>query len=563
MKKVKIDVSLSKAAATLCAATIGVTLSGAQTDTQPIQATSTGTIPLPKGVPPTSPTGPLPKPLLPLPADGHILASSIDEAKLNEVVKDKTLTIDDAVAIALATNRELATAVSMVRKARGITNETKAALAPQAGIGGQITEYDQNTTITFFGTTITQINQFNPVYTGQVSMPLDITGAIHSAVSQAQFNELAARIDISRVRNNVVFNVRNAFYQALRAQGQLAVATDNLTNAETRLADASKGLGAGLSSRFDVITVQRDVADAQQSVVNARGQVTLALGQLKSIIGIKITTPIKISDASAVEQPPGVRPVNIAPPDAGATDAQAPPPVAAPPTPTQGELPIDVHQVQDLTNLGPEYMSAVKEAVDTRPEILESDAQIAAAQKGILYARRSQLPSLGLQLQYIYQPDATIFTRPHQALATLMVNVPLYDGGVGAARVQQAQADIESAKTARRTAEDGVTLDVQQAYVALVQSRDRVQVTEAEVAQAKEAFRLARVRYEAGVSQTPTVSPQLELSNAQSALTQAETNRLNALYDYNVARSQLDRSIGRFSYGVGPGFITPPKLRKH
>jgi outer membrane protein TolC len=208
-------------------------------------------------------------------------------------------------------------------------------------------------------------------------------------------------------------------------------------------------------------------------------------------------------------------------------------------------------------------MSAVKEAVDTRPEILESDAQIAAAQKGILYARRSQLPSLGLQLQYIYQPDATIFTRPHQALATLMVNVPLYDGGVGAARVQQAQADIESAKTARRTAEDGVTLDVQQAYVALVQSRDRVQVTEAEVAQAKEAFRLARVRYEAGVSQTPTVSPQLELSNAQSALTQAETNRLNALYDYNVARSQLDRSIGRFSYGVGPGFITPPKLRKH
>jgi outer membrane protein TolC len=80
----------------------------------------------------------------------------------------------------------------------------------------------------------------------------------------------------------------------------------------------------------------------------------------------------------------------------------------------------------------------------------------------------------------------------------------------------------------------------------------------AEVAQAREAYRLAQVRYSAGVTQTPSVSPQLELNNAEVSLITAETNHLNALYDYNVGRSQLDRAVGRYSYGMGAGFTSPP-----
>jgi outer membrane protein TolC len=103
-------------------------------------------------------------------------------------------------------------------------------------------------------------------------------------------------------------------------------------------------------------------------------------------------------------------------------------------------------------------------------------------------------------------------------------------------------------------------LDVQQAYITLVQARDRVQVTNVGVAQAQESYRLARVRYNAGVSQQVGVSPELEVSNAQTTLTQAESNRVNALYDYNSARAQLDRALGRYSYTrTGPGYSAPPR----
>ena len=57
---------------------------------------------------------------------------------------------------------------------------------------------------------------------------------------------------------------------------------------------------------------------------------------------------------------------------------------------------------------------------------------------------------------------------------------------------------------------------MQQAYIALVQARNRVAVANVGLAQAREAFRLARVRYNAGVSQQTGISPQLELSSAQT-----------------------------------------------
>ena len=82
------------------------------------------------------------------------------------------------------------------------------------------------------------------------------------------------------------------------------------------------------------------------------------------------------------------------------------------------------------------------------------------------------------------------------------------------------------------------------------------------LSQAREASRLAQVRYSAGVSQQVGVSPILELSAAQTSLTQAQGNLVNALYDYNTARAQLDRAVGRYSYTRNsPGYASPPAIK--
>jgi outer membrane protein len=519
---------------------------------------------------------------------------------LGSFLQNRPITINDAVAIALVTNRSFATGVAALLRAQGRTAEARAALNPTLGLGAQITEYDAPTTVNLSaltggsgsGTsgggsssgpgTLTILDQFNPVLTANANLPFDVAGTLRSAASQAQFQEVAARIDVNRVRNQLVYDVKTAFYNVLRAQAQVRVATDNLNNTLNRLNDAQKNYAAGTAPRFDVITATTDVANAQQGLIQARIQVSVNLALLKNTLGLDNRTRLSITDQGAVETPPDVAPAvdPVLPPRAMQPGGNLPatPPSTVTPAPVPA-TPIDPAQalpgypggkiqmqptpstgvVEDTIDLGPDYNHLLQEALQTRPEILEADANIAAARRGIEVARTSELPTLSLGLGYTYTPNATGFARMNQGAATLNVSVPIFDGGLAKARVREARATVADAEVSRRQSVDQVTLDLQQAYLAILQARDQVAVANVGLTQAREAARLARVRYNAGVSQQTGVSPILELSNAQSSLAQAESNQVNALYNYNNAHSQLDRAIGRYSYATrGPGYTGPP-----
>ncbi|MBM3495706.1 MAG: TolC family protein, partial [Armatimonadetes bacterium] len=169
--------------------------------------------------------------------------------------------------------------------------------------------------------------------------------------------------------------------------------------------------------------------------------------------------------------------------------------------------------------------------------------------------RRSRVPSLGVAWNLQYTPDTGAFGRESSWAAVAKATVPIFDGGVATARKQQAKAGVDTAKLGRTQALDGVALDVRQAHLSLVDATERLKVADAGLAQATEAYRLAQVRYKAGVTMTPGGSPLLEISDAQTALTQAQTNRTNAQYDIEIARARLMRAIGRYAYSgdAGPG----------
>ena len=204
--------------------------------------------------------------------------------------------------------------------------------------------------------------------------------------------------------------------------------------------------------------------------------------------------------------------------------------------------------IQTEQSLGPEFDADLKEALAQRPEIKEANATIEAAKKGITLARRSELPSFNLSWSYLYAPNAG-GSNPlvHTWEAQAVFSVPIFDGGVSRARKREAQGQLAGAEVFERQAVDQVTLEVEQAYLSVNEARQRIDVANQSLSQANEAFSLAKVRYVAGVSSHAGISPLLELSDAQSALTLAESNQVNALYDYNSAKARLDRSLGRFA----------------
>src|SRR5262249_36217535 len=205
-----------------------------------------------------------------------------------------------------------------------------------------------------------------------------------------------------------------------------------------------------------------------------------------------------------------------------------------------------------------EFNQDITEAYGNRPEMLEADAQIKAAEKGVVVAQRSIMPSTSLNWGFQYTPDAGGFAPKEtswQAVARL--SLPLFEGGLAKARVQQARADVNTAKVNKQITSDSVALEVRQAFLNLTEAQDRLNVTTAALTEAQEQYRLAEVRFKAGVTLVPGGSPLLEISDAQTALTQAQSNNVNAQYDFQNAKARLDKAIGKYAFDGSKAYGLP------
>ncbi len=433
----------------------------------------------------------------------------------------RTLTIDQAVDLGVTNSKNLRLAAEAVNKARGRTNENRTGFLPTVGSDVTLTHLDEGSSFTLTDqngnpVTVPIVKQDQKTVGINASVPIDIVGQIRAAVQVAEFQEIAARLDYNRTRNQTVLDIKNAYYDVLRAKAFVIVSEQSLTNSTDRLRIAEANLRAGTGTRFDVLRAQTDVANAQQSLIAAKNQVNLKTATLNNVLSLDQNTPLQVVEA------------------------------------TEPAIPAK------------DFNSAVDEAYKVRPEVLQSDAFIRAAEKGVYIALRSQLPTFGLAWNFSYAPDQGGFTpRETSWAATAKLSIPIFEGGLAKARTQQARSDVNTQKVNKQVTLDTVALDVRQAYLAMTEAQDRLAVTDTALIQAQEQYRLAKIRFETGVTQTPGASPLLEISDAQTALTQAQNNQVNAKYDLQNAKARLDRAIGRYAYSANakPGLPAPKPAR--
>jgi outer membrane protein len=444
----------------------------------------------------------------------HLLRRILDPATLlpprttpGAQLAPRRVTLMDAVRLALDSSNLLRLSAETVNRARGHVNEARAGFLPTAGVNVGFTRLDEGSSIQFPGANgqvqnVTIVNQNQKQLSLAANLPIDISGLIATAVEQNQFLEIAARLDYNATRNQVVLNAKNAYFAVLRAKALAEVADQTLQNGQDQLKVAEANLRAGTGTRFDVLRAQTGVANLLQNQITARNRVTLNMGTLNYLMGIDQNTPTDLEEVGEETNPADLNMPNL-----------------------------------------------VTEAYGKRPEILQADANIRAAEKGVRIAQRSTLPSLGLSFGFQYQPDTGGFAPKTTSYATVAtVNMPIFDAGVSAARVQQAKADVNSARVNKQVAQDTVALDVRQQYLSLVEAQDRLNVTTAALVEAEEQYRLAGVRFREGVTAVPGGSPLLEVSDALAALATAQSNQVDAQYDLQQAKARLDQAVGRYSY---------------
>jgi outer membrane protein len=121
----------------------------------------------------------------------------------------------------------------------------------------------------------------------------------------------------------------------------------------------------------------------------------------------------------------------------------------------------------------------------------------------------------------------------------LSLNWSIFDGGAKVARYKEAKANLEASQARVRDVELLVWQSVEQSYLNLGEAEERIGAAHKAVESAEENYQLARGRFDAGVANI------IELTDAQLALTQAQSTEAQALSDYRIAIANLERALGR------------------
>jgi len=465
------------------------------------------------------------------------------------------LTLDAAIRLALATNPNLRSVEGQQRLAAARIGEARAAAGPSISASGSYTESGPIPEFTFspgpgqppmrirLGSPRTRTAEVDGTY-----IP-DISGRIRASVRSARFGARAATEVTAATINNLTQQVQSDYHSALRTQALVEVSRQAVAAAQEQLRIAQAQFRAGTVPQFDVLRASVQVANDLQTQTVAESNATIALANLVDVLGIDPETRLQLAPLPVTPLPPplplgpapAVPPPGTPPGTAPATPAPAAP-TPAPGAPAAGSAALPTGGPAAPAPLPLTEAEAYREALARRPEVLQAQANLDQNAEQIRFQRRARLPQLSLTGSYALTPDTSGFAAEDHVWrvgAGLTLNV--FDAGLIRSRVHEAEAARDSAAATLAQVRQSVALDVRTALSILRQAQVNRQTTAANVQQAQEALRIAQVRYRAGVATN------VEVTDAQVALTQAQTNEVNAEYDYLDAETALARAIGRYA----------------
>ncbi len=121
----------------------------------------------------------------------------------------------------------------------------------------------------------------------------------------------------------------------------------------------------------------------------------------------------------------------------------------------------------------------------------------------------------------------------------LRFNVPIFDGLRKSRQIQQKRLQIRQIENSRDLLQKNIDVEIQQAQTNLRESADNIRAQRANMELAENVFRVARIKYDAGVGSN------IEVVTADASFTEAQTNYYNALYAALVAKVDLEKAYGK------------------
>jgi len=297
-------------------------------------------------------------------------------------------------------------------------------------------------------------------------------------------------------RLSLILSVKENYYGLLKAKMLLDVSRDAVKRGEERLRVVQGRFDLGSASMSDVLKAKVQYGNDKLDLVARENACKLAAAGLAYIMGIDVNTELEVDE----------------------------------------ELP---QRSVDLT-----FGSALSEALAQNPDNRKARFEFYGAHDQKLMAYANFLPSLSLGLRHSTNVDTLgNLTRFNKADASSYIyaslNFNIFNGASDYAAMRAARKNVETYRHALKDTENKIALDVKQAYLEIEQSEEAKSLADESVAAAREDLNLVREKYNLGAA---TI---LEVLDAEVSLKQAQTSRVQAIFDHNLAVSKLEKTLGR------------------
>jgi outer membrane protein len=417
----------------------------------------------------------------------------------------RTLTLEQAVRLALANNRDLTMSKLEVDKAESQVSEALGMALPKLDLQASYTralkkpvfylpDFQNPSSGRIIPIEIGSTHQFDMTLTAEQTL---FNSAVFIGMGTAHIYLDVTREMYRAKRAETVAGVRKAYYGVLVSSAVLDMMRENLKNAEENLQNVQVLAGQGLVSEYDQLRAEVGLENIRPEVIKAENGYRLSLNNLKISIGTPYEEDIAIRGT-----------LEFAPVDRAVID------------------------------------SAIAAVLRENPSLLALRRQAEVNDAIVSVQRADYLPKLSAFGNYQYTAQNNMFRVSladfiGSSVVGLRLSMNVFNGLQTNARVEQAKIELQKSRELIVETENSLQTSVESILFQLKRAQERVEAQRRTVEQAEKGYRIATTRFTTGSG------TQLEVRDAQLALTQARVNRIEAVYDYLVASADLDQVLGR------------------
>ena len=404
------------------------------------------------------------------------------------------LSTEDCLKLALANNKVLQRITEEKEIARGERLKSYSAILPTVGLTADYLRRDEVSSFTIGGMKITMGDVDNYTVGLRVSQPIYAGGSIKATIHAARLFSMLADETVRAAVQNLIYTATHAYYDVLLNQHLLQISADAVRSAQAHLDSVKQRRQGGVASDFDVLRAEVELSNFQAELIRNKNAINMAKTQLLKVMGVSQDSDFTLSD----------------------------------------EL---VYLSSEMT-----MEEAVEAAYRSRPDLFSREFDIKYQKELLRIARSRYWPIIGGYYDNTWsEPD------PHNTMdidwghlwqAGVMATLPIFDGLSREGEIIAQKARVRQAMIDLIDAEETALFELTTALLSIEDAKEFVESQRLNLTRAKEGLRLAEVGYKQGTN------TQVEMIDAQAALTTARVNHYQAIYSHIIAKLDLQKAMG-------------------